>query len=416
MHGIELLVEFDFLPIITMTRVWDESQETEILGDFREVLQQHGYARPRLKVLPRLLLGAEANRTCGYSSSDRVTAEMLDGYDTTQLVCQHSRVVTDRGIAVCPILIDSSEAILGDTLHAANCGFAINHGACATCFQFGAICTNPPVARWNRVDLPMTTLAFFGGIYNNHLALAAAIADARSRGVDAMWCLGDLGAFGPHPDRTCELIRENGISVVQGNYDHSIGHGLNDCQCGYTDPRDNRRAAQLRLHVGSHARRAPCVDALATGSAAIGDRWRATATLPRQPARTNEFLWQSTTSTQFLAKLCGDCECDVILGTHTGQHWARSFDPFAFINVGVLGRPENDGTTNVWYTLLRTVGTGRSPSWEVEFVPLAYDHERLVREMRDERLPEEFIETILTGWWTTCLEVLPSKERRRGRW
>ncbi len=143
MHGIELLVEFNFLPIITMTRVWDESQETEILRDFREVLQQYGYARPRLKVLPRLLLGAEANRTCGYSSSDRVTAEMLDGYDTTQLVCQHSRVVTDRGIAVCPILIDSSEAILGDTLRAANCGFAINHGACATCFQFGAICTNP---------------------------------------------------------------------------------------------------------------------------------------------------------------------------------------------------------------------------------------------------------------------------------
>src|SRR5690349_2447632 len=82
-------------------------------------------------------------------------------------------------------------------------------------------------------------LAFFGGIYNNHLALAAAIADARSRGVDAMWCLGDLGAFGPYPDRTCELIRENNISVVQGNYDHSIGHALNDCRCGYTDPRDN---------------------------------------------------------------------------------------------------------------------------------------------------------------------------------
>ena len=50
----------------------------------------------------------------------------------------------------------------------------------------------------------------------------------------------------------------------------------------------------------------------------------------------------------------------------------------------------------------------------VEALPL--HHERLAREMRDERLPDEFIETILTGWWTTCLEVLPSKERRSGRW
>ncbi|GDY09197.1 phosphodiesterase [Planctomycetia bacterium] len=264
----------------------------------------------------------------------------------------------------------------------------------------------------------MTTLAFFGGIYNNHLALAAAIADARSRGVDAMWCLGDLGAFGPHPDRTCELIRENGISVVQGNYDHSIGHGLNDCQCGYTDPRDNRFAQLSYDYTLDHThdehrawmRSLPAQQRLEIDGVRL-------LLCHGSPRRTNEFLWQSTTSTQFLAKLCGDCECDVILGTHTGQHWARSFDPFAFINVGVLGRPENDGTTNVWYTLLRTVGTGRSPlPWEVEFVPLAYDHERLVREMRDERLPEEFIETILTGWWTTCLEVLPSKERRRGRW
>jgi hypothetical protein len=35
--------------------------------------------------------------------------------------------------------------------------------------------------------------------------------------------------------------------------------------------------------------------------------------------------------------------------------------------------------------------------------------------MQEEGLPEEFTETIQTGWWTTCLEILPGKERRRGR-
>ena len=47
----------------------------------------------------------------------------------------------------------------------------------------------------------------------------------------------------------------------------------------------------------------------------------------------------------------------------------------------------------------------------------APDHEDLYSSTRatcEERLPEEFVETILTGWWTTCLEVLPAKERRRG--
>lgn len=282
-------------------------------------------------------------------------------------------------------------------------------------------------------------LAFFGGIYNNHLALAAAIADAKSRGVDAMFCLGDLGAFGPHPDRTCELIRENNIAVVQGNYDHSIGHELNDCQCGYTDPRDNYFAQLSYDYTLAHThdehrawmRTLPAQRRLETDGVRL-------LLCHGSPRRTNEFLWESTTSTQFLSKLCDGNECDVILGTHTGLHWQRTWSTFptcskltgslktcpmetrGFINVGVLGRPENDGMTHVWYSLLRTgrdVGAGRSPlPWEVEFVPLVYDHERLADEMRDERLPDEFIQTILTGWWTTCLEVLPSKERRRGRW
>ena len=51
----------------------------------------------------------------------------------------------------------------------------------------------------------------------------------------------------------------------------------------------------------------------------------------------------------------------------------------------------------------------------VEFVPVTYDHRALALEMRSEDLPEEFVQTILTGWWTTCLEILPGKERAQGR-
>ena len=82
-----------------------------------------------------------------------------------------------------------------------------------------------------------------------------------------------------------------------------------------------------------------------------------------------------------------------------------------FFNVGVIGRPENDGRTNVWYTVLEFDGHG----FRHEFRPLRYDHRRLAREMRDEGLPEEFVETARTGWWTTCLEIMPSRERRSGR-
>jgi hypothetical protein len=42
-------------------------------------------------------------------------------------------------------------------------------------------------------------VALLGGIYSNHIALARTLADAKARQVDAVYCLGDLGAFGPHP-------------------------------------------------------------------------------------------------------------------------------------------------------------------------------------------------------------------------
>ena len=143
MKGVETLVECGFLPIITMTRVWEEEHDQEVLGQFRQVLRQRGYTRPRLKVLPRLKIGAESCRSEGYGQFERVTPKLLEEFDIGQLVCSHSRVITDRGVAVCPILLDYPAAIMGDSLEEANRDFPLAYGACYTCYQYGAICTNP---------------------------------------------------------------------------------------------------------------------------------------------------------------------------------------------------------------------------------------------------------------------------------
>jgi len=143
MRGVGLLVEHGFLPIITVTRVWEDDNDDRVLADFRRVLHDNGYSRPRLKVLPRLRLGAEATRTVGYASDERVTAERLADYDALQLICSHSRVVTNRGVWVCPILLDAPDARLGGSLAEAERPFALQYGACYTCYQYGAICTNP---------------------------------------------------------------------------------------------------------------------------------------------------------------------------------------------------------------------------------------------------------------------------------
>lgn len=143
MRGVIQLVEFGFLPIITAARTWSDDQEQQVVGDFVEMLKRRGYSRPRLKILPLLRIGAEEDRSCGYSDTERVTHEMMNGFDQSQLICDHSRIVTDRGVFVCPILIETPDARLGDTLAESAKPFEIKHGACHTCYQYGAICSNP---------------------------------------------------------------------------------------------------------------------------------------------------------------------------------------------------------------------------------------------------------------------------------
>lgn len=256
-------------------------------------------------------------------------------------------------------------------------------------------------------------IAVFGGIYNNYLALDAALRDARRRGVDAIYCLGDLGAFGPYPDRVFPLLFEHNVECIQGNYDHSLANDRADCQCGYTDPRDNyfaRISYEYTYANTSTTNRAWLMTLPAQRRFSLG-RYKVLL-CHGSPRRMNEFLWESTASTHFLEHLAATHHADVILATHSGIKWQRRLSSDRhFINAGVLGRPENDGQTNVWYALLEA-----QPELCVEFIPVEYDHTRLAREILDVGLPEEFAETIASGWWTTCLEILPAKERLRGRY
>ena len=189
-------------------------------------------------------------------------------------------------------------------------------------------------------------IAVFGGVYNNALALEATLDDARRRDVEAIFCLGDMGGFGPHPDRVFPLLRERRVLAIQGNYDQSLVAGRIDCGCGYTDPRDNHFARISYEYTFS--RTSPENRAWLGG---LPGRRRLKLGRHRvllchgSPRLINEFLWESATPKGLLENLLRNHEADVLLCTHTGIKWHRALsDARHAVNVGVLGRPENDGT------------------------------------------------------------------------
>ncbi len=258
-------------------------------------------------------------------------------------------------------------------------------------------------------------VAFLGGVYSNYLALEAAIKLAQRQGVDAIWALGDFGAFGPHPDRTIELLKQYSIPAIQGNYEESLSNQAEDCACGYTDPRDNYYA-QISY------------DYTDANTSTIYKDWM--GTLPKHarlrlgtqelylchgsPRKVNEFLFQSTTPVPFVERMLHQLKSDIIVCTHTGIHWNRLHQPGrGVVNVGALGRPANDGSSEVWLTVMEAKRDGEIV---IQHLPVEYKHQRLAEEMKAEGLPQEFVDTILHGFWTTCLEILPAKERALGKY
>ena len=259
----------------------------------------------------------------------------------------------------------------------------------------------------------MTRIAAFGGPYSNPYALRALLDDARQRGCERIFCLGDLGGFGAEPDALWPLLVDGGVECIAGNYDIAIGRGDEDCGCGYSDPRDNA-FAQL-IYDFTRARTSP---GFAQWMSRLpGDHREVIGGVDMHlvhgsPLFVNDFFWESLPDEEVRLRLDAS-GAQVVLCTHSGLPWQKRLDDGRLaVNVGVIGRPANDGRTNVWYAVL-DLDAGQV---EAELVPLEYDWRSQAASMRAAGLPEPFVETIETGWWTTCLEVVPPFERSRGRY
>ncbi len=262
----------------------------------------------------------------------------------------------------------------------------------------------------------MTRLAICGGTYSNPYALRAFLADARARGADRLICLGDFGAYGAEPEAIWPLLTENDVECIAGNYELAIGAGDEDCGCGYADDDDNafaaiaydytlrntspEFAAWMRTLPTERRERVDGVDLHLVHGSTLA---------------VNDFWWESLPDDAHRLRVEAS-GADVICCTHSGLPWTRRFRgndgaETLVVNVGVLGRPANDGGRHVWYALVDLHAAEAS----AELVRLDYDWQAHAASIRAAGLPDAFAQAVQTGWWTTCLEIVPPVERSRGR-
>ena len=142
MRGIRGLARAGIDPILTAVRTWGDAEDAQHREAFQRLLRESGCAPARVKILPIFRIGAEERRTHGYEAKELLTPACLTDFDVSRLQCTTSRMVTARGVYVCPILVEAGDARLGDTLRDSLRPYALVHGACYTCRVTGATCRN----------------------------------------------------------------------------------------------------------------------------------------------------------------------------------------------------------------------------------------------------------------------------------
>jgi predicted phosphodiesterase len=255
------------------------------------------------------------------------------------------------------------------------------------------------------------TLLVFGGPYGNLEATQALLIKAQELGIEPeqMICTGDLVAYCADPEATASLLRAEKIHVIQGNCEQSLAANEHDCGCGFTEGSAcatlskswfsycqskinqttrtwfNQLPKQIRFNFG-------------------GKRF---LVVHGSLTNTSQFIYASSPKIHFKQQIQA-ATVDCILAGHSGLPFTQIIDGFCWHNSGVIGMPANDGTSRVWYSLIKQ----SADTITFEHRALHYAAETAQNKMKQAGLPKEYANSLTTGLWPS-LDVLPRHEARQ---
>ena len=136
--GIRNLAAVGLNPVVTATEVDAGNGSESGKERFFALLRSLGIDKPRLKLLPLFRIGAEAERGGAYERWQRLAAG--DAAEWGHLQCSTTRMVTGRGVWVCPILVNEPGGRMGEALADTLDPYPLAHSACWTCHVHGVSC------------------------------------------------------------------------------------------------------------------------------------------------------------------------------------------------------------------------------------------------------------------------------------
>jgi len=239
----------------------------------------------------------------------------------------------------------------------------------------------------------MTTIAVFGDIHGNLLALEAVLEDMQARGYDQRYCLGDLVGYGVNPNEVIEIIRTQNIPTIFGNYDEGVGNNRDDCGCAYRTKiareLGNRSIAWTNRNTSeqnkTYLRSLPFSQTIDLEGIRI-------LLVHGSPRKVNEYLYEDRPE-RSLERLFENSGVDVIICGHTHLPYHRELSSGKqIINAGSVGKPK-DSDPRAGYIVISV----EDQELSIEFIRVAYDVEKAAKAIEASEMPNEFAELLRSG-------------------
>ncbi|WP_053956260.1 metallophosphoesterase family protein [Inediibacterium massiliense] len=233
-------------------------------------------------------------------------------------------------------------------------------------------------------------IAMITDIHSNIFALEAVLKDIKNKGVDCIYCLGDLVGYGPFPNEVIHLIRERNIPTVQGNYDQSVGEELFACGCDYKDDESMALGTKSLYWTQENT-----TEENKSWLRALPQRielqvkGRKILLVHGSPRRNNEYLYEDAKELEEIADMV---HADIMVCGHTHKPFYKKINGLDVINAGSVGKPKH-GNPNATYMI---IGIEESHI-TTKIIEVIYDYEKMAQAIEDSEIPNEFAQKIRKG-------------------
>lgn len=205
----------------------------------------------------------------------------------------------------------------------------------------------------------MSGIAFISDIHSNYSAFKTVYAEIKRRGIDEIYCLGDIVGYHTMPNEVIDFLRSSNIICIKGNHDNDVlNKKFKDKQLDIFRwtydclSRENLEwltslSESMEIFIGDYKAY------LCHGS----------------PDSIEEYMYKDSERTEVIAK---SSMFDIIVCAHTHIPYFSKIEDKYIVNSGSVGKPKI-GRPNATFAILTDIQN----TLECEIVELSYDFDEI---------------------------------------